>query len=154
MRETPASVFVSPASLHKGGNITGEIWLEIAGDVFPDKHWSDFPVIILSWWLDALFKLWSAKKKHGECLFMDGPYSFEVSKEEDGFLLRCYSDAHSTKECEWEGPVDLAALLRQVLDAASTIIKECRRHGWATGDTEALESRWVYIDGVLNPQSD
>jgi hypothetical protein len=153
MRENPASVFVSSDSLHKGANVTGEIWLEVAGFDFPDERWSDFPVIILGWWLDALFKVWSGKEKQGECLFMDGPYSFVVSKEKDGFVLRCFSDPHSTKECEWEGPVDLAALLRQVLDASSTVIRECRRRGWATADTEALESKWVYIDGVLNPQS-
>ena len=59
VRESPASVFVSPASLHEGGNITGEIWLEVAGFGFPDRRWSDFPVVILGWWLDALFELWS-----------------------------------------------------------------------------------------------
>jgi hypothetical protein len=152
MRENPALVFVSTASLHKGGNITGEIWIEVAGFEFPDKHWSDFPVIILGWWLDALFKLWSEKKRRGECLFMDGPYSFEVSKEGEEFVLRCF-DTHTTKEREWEGKVDLTGLLQQVSDAAATIIKECRNRGWATADTEVLESKWVYIDGVLNPQS-
>jgi hypothetical protein len=153
MQENPAIVFVSPASLHKGGNITGEIWLEVAGFEFPGKNWSDFPVIILGWWLDALFKLWSERKKLGECLFMDGSYSFEVSKEKDRFILRCYSDTHSMKECEWEGAVNPMGLLRQVLDAASTVIKECQKRGWATADTEVLESKWSYINGVLHPPS-
>ncbi|HWM93395.1 MAG TPA: hypothetical protein VN493_21720 [Thermoanaerobaculia bacterium] len=155
MRKHSASVFVSLASLHKGGNITGEIWLEVAGFAFPERRWSDFPVIILGWWLDALFKLWSGKKKRIECLclFMDGPYGFEVSGEKDAYVLRCYRDPFDTRECEWEGAISLTNLLRQVLDAASIIIKECRRQGWATKDLEALESRWVYMDGVLNPQS-
>jgi hypothetical protein len=153
IRESSASVFVTPASLHKGGNITGEIWLEVAGFEFPEMHWSDFPVIILDWWLDALFKLWSEKKRRGECLFMDGSYSFEVSKEEDAFVLRCFSDTHSTKKCEWEGVIDLTELLRQVLSTASVLLKECRGRGWTTADTEVLESKWVLMDGVLNPQS-
>jgi hypothetical protein len=148
-----ASLCVNPASLYKGRNITGEIWLEVAGFDFPSKHWSDFPVIILGWWLDALFNIWAEKDMRGECLFMDGPYSFEVSKEEGVFVLRCFRDPYSTRECEWEGAIDLAGLLRQVVNAAATIIKECRRLGWVTSDTEVLESRWVYVDGVLNPQS-
>lgn len=153
MRENPVSIFVSSASLHKGRNITGEIWLEVAGIEFPGRHWSDFPVIILGWWLATLFNLWSEKKRHGDCLFMDGPYSFEVSKGRGGFVMRCCSDTHSTKECEWEGVVNLTGLLRQVLDAASSVIQECQKRGWATPDTDVLESKWVDIYGVLNPQS-
>lgn len=152
-RENPALIFVSPASLHKGGNITGEIWLEVAGFEFPGRHWSDFPVIILGWWLDALFALWSGRRSRGECLFMDGSYSFEVSKEGDSFVLRCFGDTHSAKEREWGGVIDLPGLLRQTLDAASTITEECRRRGWATSDTEALESQWVHINGVLSARA-
>lgn len=153
MRENRASVLVRPASLHKGGNITGEIWLDVAGFEFPEKNWSDFPIIILDWWLDALFELWSEKKSRGECLFMDGSYSFEVSKGHQGFVLRCFSDTHSSKECEWEGAVNPLWLLRQVLDAASTLLKECQTRGWVTTDTETLEAKWSHIYDVLHPQS-
>jgi hypothetical protein len=149
-RENPALVLVSPASLRKGGNITGEIWLEVAGFEFPDKRWSDFPVIILGWWLDALFGLWSERRGRAECLFMDGSYSFEVSKEGDAFVLRCFGDTHSAKRREWEGAINLAGLLRQTLDAAAAVIEECGGRGWATADTEALVSKWVNINGALN----
>jgi hypothetical protein len=150
-----ASIFVNPASLYMGGNITGEIWLEVEGFEFPVKRWSDFPVIILEWWLNALFEPWSGKEGQGECHFMDGSYSFEVSKEQDAFVLRCYSDPHfpTRRKCEWEGAVDLSDLLRQVLGAASVVIRECQSRSWATPDTEALESRWVQLDGLLNPPS-
>ena len=146
-----ASVFVNPASLHKGRNITGEIWLEVVGFEFPDSHWNDFPVIVLGWWLDALFELWSEKKSRGECLFMDGPYSFEVSKVKGAFVLRCLGDPHFARECKWEGVIDLAGLLRQTMDAAAVVIEECRRRGWATSDTEALESKWAHLSkgGIL-----
>lgn len=152
VRENPVSVFVSPDSLHRGGNITGEIWLEVAGFEFPCARWSDFPVIILGWWLDALFELWSGKCGRGACLFMDGSYSFEVSKEGGAFILRCFGDTHSAKECEWEGVIGLPGLLRQTVDAAAAVLKECRGRGWVTSDTEALEAKCAHINGVLNPR--
>lgn len=151
VRENPVLVFVSPDSLHRGGNITGEIWLEVAGFEFPGRGWSDFPVIILGWWLGALFKLWSERRGRGECLFMDGSYSFEVSKEGDAFVLRCFGDTHSAREREWEGVIDLPGLLRQTLDAASAVLKECRSRGWVTSDTEALEAKCAHVNGVLSP---
>src|SRR5262249_46865144 len=51
--------------------------------------------IILCWWLDALFKLWSEKKAQAECLFMDGPYSYKVTREDRRHVLRCYHDTLS-----------------------------------------------------------
>jgi hypothetical protein len=82
---------------------------------------------------------------------MDGPYSYKITREDSGHILRCYHDALSGKEIEWEGEIDLDLLLRQALRAASAIIKECRERKWKTPDTERLMSSFTYIDGVLNP---
>ena len=152
-QENSISVCVDPQSLHKGHNVTGDIWIELIGFQFPSIHWSDFPEIVLGWWLEALFRLWTGKKAHAECLFMDGPYSYKITREDSRHILRCYLDALSGKETEWEGEIDLDLLLRQALRAASAIIKECRERGWETPDTETLMSRFTYINGVLNPES-
>ena|ERR1044072_1049613 len=149
----PISICIDMDSLHKRTNITGEIWLEVAGFEFPEKHWNDFPVIILGWWLDSIHLLWSGGAKSGTCLFMDGSYAYVISKENDAFILRCYSQTFPMKGIEWEGLVNLTSLLQQVLNAASTILKECGKRGWKTTDTEGLESKWVYINSMMNPQS-
>ncbi len=146
------SVCVDADSLHKGNNITGGIWIEIASFQFPSGRWNDFPEIILCWWLDALFKLWSEKKAQAECLFMDGPYSYKVTREDRRHVLRCYHDTLSGKETEWEGEIELDLLLKQVLMAASVIIQKCQNYGWKTHDTETLVSRFAHIDGLINPK--
>ena len=152
-QENSIFVCVDSESLHKGHNITGHIWIELTGFQFPSIHWSDFPEIILGWWLEALFKLWTGKKAHAECLFMDGPYLYKVTREESRYILRCYHDALSGKQTEWEGGIDLDTLLRQALKATSVIIQECRHRGWETRDTETLMTSFTYIDGVINPKS-
>lgn len=42
---------------HQGDNVTGVIFLYVAGEAYPGKDWLDFPVIILGWWADALLRL-------------------------------------------------------------------------------------------------
>ncbi|MDQ3818864.1 MAG: hypothetical protein M3362_14485, partial [Acidobacteriota bacterium] len=61
MSENCSLIFVSPDSLYKeddkeDGDILGEIWLEVDGFAFPEKHWHD-SVIILGEGLETLFKV-------------------------------------------------------------------------------------------------
>src|SRR5713101_7412311 len=41
----------------QSGNVTGVIFLEVEGSAFPERGWSDFPVIILGRWTDAWLQL-------------------------------------------------------------------------------------------------
>ncbi|MGE6258066.1 hypothetical protein ACQKCU_09175 [Heyndrickxia sporothermodurans] len=49
------SIKVDIASLEKRQNITGEIYFVIDYHrSFPEDGWSDFVVIILSWWIKSI----------------------------------------------------------------------------------------------------
>ncbi len=147
------SVTVDPNSLHEGHNLAGDIWIEVDDFCFPSIHWGDFPEIILSWWLDALLTLWTGERLHAECLFMDGPYSYEVVRAEGKHILRCYYDPRARREVKREAEIDLVQLLQQVLNAAFIISEASRKRGWRTPDTERLESRFRYIDRAMNSKS-
>jgi len=142
-------VRVNPSTFEKRLNITGEIWLQLGDFSFPTQSWTDFPVIILSWWLDALDTLHSANSAT-EFLFMDGPYSFTVSRRNGEYILHCIEDPRGDKECLWRGVVDLNGLTSQVRSAAMSVVQQCRRRGWGTRDTSALESKVAALNG---PQS-
>ena len=47
---------VDPGSLVRspGGNVSGRIFLRGPSGDFPDDHWSDFPAVILGWWIAGL----------------------------------------------------------------------------------------------------
>jgi|GEM_PF-2205979 len=147
------SVLLNTQSFHKGLNITGEIWLDLDGFAFPAEHWTDFPVVILSWWMDALIPLRLAQSVPAECLFMDGPYSFELSRRDANYFLHCYHDPHGEKDCLWQGSLDLNNLLLQLESAASNIVAECCRHGWVTAETTLLESKRAALTRLLESHS-
>src|SRR3989442_7692954 len=128
-------VRVNLASLQKRLNITGEIWLQLGDFDFPSESWSDFPVIILSWWLDALDGLLSRSNRTSEFLFMDGPYSFKIARDNDECFLQCIRDPHGANESLWQGAVNPDNLLAQIHSAASNVVEQCRRAGWITRDT-------------------
>ena len=72
-----AEVVIAPQSFDRSGSgsITGAIWLrhgargERRAD-FPEPGWTDFPVVILAWWLDALGALARGETGEASCLFM------------------------------------------------------------------------------------
>jgi len=39
------------------GSITGIFYVDFGSTRFPEEGWSDFPVIVTTWWLEALAKL-------------------------------------------------------------------------------------------------
>jgi len=68
----------------EGGNVTGVIFLELYDGAFPGRGWSDFPVIILGWWADALLQLEVPKRRAVQWQFMDGPHGVTLSKVAGG----------------------------------------------------------------------
>ena|ERR1051326_9214364 len=130
---------VNPASFEKRMNITGEIWLELDSFAYPSHSWWDFPVIVLSWWLDALPLLRSVG--NAEFLFMDGPHAFEVGRRGSNVMLRCLDDPRGEAQCVRETVVNVNDLSSQITNAASIVVRECRERGWLTADTRALESK-------------
>src|SRR6266571_3306699 len=133
---TDVLVRVNRSTFEKRLNITGEIWLQLGDFSFPSQSWSDFPVIILSWWLDALDTLPSANSAT-EFLFMDGPYSFTVSRRNGEYILQCFEHPRGDKKLLWQGAVSLNVLGSQVRSAAMSVVKQCHSLGWATPDTSS-----------------
>jgi hypothetical protein len=61
-------------------NIVAPIWLELDRDAFPHDHWTDFPVIILSWWASAARILLTGADS-ADLLFMDGPWKVNLVRK-------------------------------------------------------------------------
>ena len=62
------------------GTVTGVIFIELDGEAIPDAGWSDFPVIVLGWWVDAFLQLSEPKRRQVRWLFMDGPFELMLTK--------------------------------------------------------------------------
>jgi hypothetical protein len=118
------------------GSITGVVFLRGPAGGFPDDRWSDFPVVILSWWIEGLTALAAGRERSFEGMFMDGPSAFVVQR-----------GAGTTGRIAWGkrgeevaiGIVDIAALLRSAVAAGRLVAEACRARDWRSHDLDTLE---------------
>ena len=108
----------------EGGNITGVIYVELESGAYPEARWSDFPVIILGWWAEALLQLAVPTRREVLWRFMDGPHSLTLTKVP--------SDVSSSA-------VALAQVFGSLLDAAEHVVSYCEQHKMFSKDLEMLK---------------
>jgi hypothetical protein len=107
----------------ESGNVTGVIYVELESGAFPEVGWSDFPVIILSWWAEALLQLAMRTRRKVLWLFMDGPHSLVLTKV-TGAVPTC---ALEFKQVESD-----------LLEAAQRVIAYCEQHKMFGADLKTL----------------
>jgi len=103
------------------GIVTGVICVELESGAFPDAGWSDFPVIILSWWVEALFQLETPTRLEVLWRFMDGPQGLTLTKV-----------TGDTGEPTFE------QVERYLLEAAQRVVSHCEQHKMLNRDLEML----------------
>ncbi len=118
------------------GGITGQLVVRVDGKAFPGERWSDFPIVVLGWWLGQVANLLSGSSE-ASCRFMDGPFAFDLRDRRGGWLIQLRGPQ----------PVAEAFVSRQdVIDslarAAETINEECEQRGWSSTDLSVLANRW------------
>ena len=121
------------------GNITGPIWIEVAGRAFPYSKWNDFPVIILGWWLQELHRLLTGEVDRIECYFMDGPYHFEIVNSASLLTITCCRDDEISVlvETQMEKIQDFT---RSLVKSAQAVLNLCRERGWLSSDIDQLRT--------------
>ena len=107
----------------EGGNVTGVIFLELRDAAFPERGWSDFPVIVLGWWADALLQLEVPTRREAKWLFMDGPHGVTLTK---------VTDIASTDGFEFPH------VRSSLLGVAERVIAHCDQHRMPSRDLETL----------------
>jgi hypothetical protein len=125
-------IITSASSLKRSslGSITGILAVRLEDFVFPDENWSDFPVVVLGWWLEAALALQAAGE--GRFRFMDGPFEFVVSSR-PGVASRATFERQHARGADQlhSAPVDAAALPREITRAARDVVRECLKRGWS-----------------------
>jgi hypothetical protein len=128
---------VASLSRSQNGGVTGQVFLRGAARDFPDSEWSDFPVVILGWWIVGLESLADATVDSFEAHFMEGPYSFVLTRDagDVGRLEWC-----SQSERVSVGTVSIRALRNSALVAGRLVSDACRVRGWSGRELDELES--------------
>lgn len=123
-------IVFDPTSLHQGksGAITGVIYFEFErGQQFPGEGWSDFVVVVLNWWFDALNEL-AQGELTTDFRFMDGPFWVTANKCGKGVSLRGVED-RTRAEYRPESVVGLDEIRRELLLTARQVSKSCTQAG-------------------------
>ena len=131
-------VSVDPATLQRSsqGTITGIIMLRLGDRWLPEPSWSDFPVILLTWWIEALTRPLSARSTSSRCQFMDGSFAFVVARgADDQWSIAPVINGQGRSPVRIDGGV----FVRSVGRAAADVVTECERRGWES-DVARLRS--------------
>ncbi|WP_437905530.1 hypothetical protein WME95_45820 [Sorangium sp. So ce327] len=130
------------STLEQGDNasrsITGVLYFDFSGYPFPGERWSDFVVVIATWWLDALEKLERGVDHEAVLRFMDGPYWITLTRQDgNAALLRCTEDRRGAGVVH-EEYIDLPDFAAQVRRTARQVASACHRSGIESSDVDAL----------------
>ena len=120
------------------GSVIGSIWLRSHLEPridFPEAGWTDFPVVILGWWLDQIEGVLRRSSAEATCSFMDGPFEFRITCSGELRLLE--RRAAGTREVA-KLEVSLQAFWQQLNIAASLVVSECDRLGFSNADVVNL----------------
>ena len=130
-------VVVETASLRRAqsGRITGRVCLRGPAGDFPESEWSDFPVVVLTWWVEGLHDLASGRVAEFRGLFMDGPFSFTVKVGPSSIARVSYGPRDEETTI---GVQAIRSLLESALLAGKLVAEECSRHQWESNDLETL----------------
>ncbi len=123
----------------QSGNVTGTIFLDLQGRAFPDRGWSDFPVIILGWWIDAWLQLEVPTRREVQWLFMDGPYAATLTK-----VPGAASDA----------ALRSSRVRASLLEAGEHVVAYCDQHHMISSDLELLRDNVRRLKANLRSAED
>lgn len=119
------------------GSITANVWVELGGYSFPDKRWSDFVVIVLTWWLYALNNL-ARGAKLAELRFMDGPFLLQLTPvDRDKCSIECMQKSLTTTVLG-TGEGRILDLLTETERVAAEVLEASAEKRWHTPDLELL----------------
>ena len=103
------------------GLVTGEIYFVDNNNYFPEKGWSDFPTIILGWWMNSFLEFIKKNSNICEFCFMDGSFKVigVVIKEEKIDIYFCSQYEHIDEKI-YVGCIDR-------MEIRNMLLKACRK---------------------------
>ena len=128
--------------LNMSNNITGQIYLIIDEQSFPEKGWYDFPVIVLSWWLQSLENILNSPLGTSyEFGFMDGPFLVRGIKNESDALKLTFIKDRLDGEMELFTTICSIKQFKNSLVSAAAkavnFVEQTKR--WSTDDIQELK---------------
>lgn len=145
------TVAVGETSLSRSrhGLVTGAVYFVLDGYAFPERDWSDFPVVVLSWWLEKAAAMLEGRSQSVDFQFMDGPYMVVATCEADRSLRLDGVRNASKRQIIASGGTSLQALCSDLTRAAGRIERACLERGWDSEDAQRLSQNVRSLERLL-----
>lgn len=117
----------------------GFINISIDGVAFPSHDWSDFVVVVLSWWLEATRSLLTGESNREIVNFMDGPYAVEIEKKLNDVLLFTALAGSGRRIVLAVGEEAAMPFAQSLIAQSKAALDACRYLGWNSPDLESME---------------
>ena len=136
-------IVVDPSSLHRSSfdSITGVLFVAADAQAFPEHGWSDFPVVVLGWWLEALQQL--AATGEATFSFMDGPYEIRIRRRDESLEAELIESRLPHEHVTHKASSTFGELGASLKSAARETLTACAANGWSNADVLALERAWT-----------
>jgi len=118
--------------------VYGQFCVQINESCFPGPGWSDFVVIVLTWWCRAVAELLNGERGPIQVRFMEGPYLAELGPLEGSLLHLVLVEAGLNRRICREANVEIGPLIESALWAADRTLMECKNRGWWSRDADEL----------------
>jgi len=151
------SVTVLPDTfrLSKAGVVTGVTYIDVDAQCFSWAGWYDFPVVILGWWLEAIVRLRDDHSLAVRCLFMDGPFYFNLAWGSGlSWTIECVK---RRAESDWPvvpaTDVDSESVIKSITEAVDRTSVACELRLWYSDDVATLQNRLIAARKLLGNRS-
>ncbi|ODP30223.1 hypothetical protein PTI45_00293 [Paenibacillus nuruki] len=128
-------------SSHK--SITGGVYFQIGDTFFPDCHWNDFIIVILTWWNKSIKLLETSSVGTSQNFdFMDGPfYVHGVKKDSSHITLNFIRRKQIGLEVIASLDTEIISLKKSITKASKKVMGEVDAKQWMTDDIEELKKQ-------------
>ncbi len=141
---------LSSLRVRSPGPAIAGVWLAVGASAFPSLGWTDFIVVILGWWADALTQILRDKTSHAKVHFMDGPVMVELSMAESDRLSFKMFDCSTERHVVAVGDALLKRLLAEVTERSRLVLEECESRKWWSTDADFWAGRVEDLHRELN----
>lgn len=140
-------VIVKPSTFEvsQSSALTGQIWMQLGDEAFPEAGWNDLALVIVGWWCQAVSGLPAKTGSECDLRFMDGAFLVAVTRETDGRL--CLTARAAGRVVTSVGGCTEELLRQQLVAAGEVVLQYCEQHSLINDDVRTLQ-RELHGDGA------
>lgn len=139
MNDAVLELDAAKAGVSRAGVVYAGLRLRLNDVLFPHAEWTDFAVVVLTWWVRAALRLLEPAPTRVEVRFMEGPFLVELQAQtRSTWRLKLVETARSSAPGV-EATVAALPLLRSIVRTSEDALALCRSRGWWSSDAESLD---------------